>query len=106
MLRLLLRTVEEMKMQDSVLEAAITKGRPKLFQMLLQHGLEDPILEASLCKSVPEDDNFEMMKMLLAHTEREDSATGEAADESSMSIVNLLLENRFVTQFSEHTGPK
>jgi len=76
MLRLLLRTVEEMKMQDSVLEAAITKGRPKLFQMLLQHGLEDPILEASLCKSVPEDDNLEITKMLVAHTEGEDSAQG------------------------------
>jgi hypothetical protein len=88
------------------LEAAITKGIPKIFQMLLQHCLEDPILEASLCKSVPEDDNLEIMKMLLAHIEGEDSATGKAVDESSMSIVNLLLENRFVMQFSEHTGPK
>jgi hypothetical protein len=88
------------------LEAAITKGRPKIFQMLLHHGLEDPILEASLCKSAPEDDNLEIMKMLVAHTEGEDSAIGEAVDESSMSIVNLLLENRFVTQFPEHTWSK
>jgi hypothetical protein len=95
MLKLLLHTVEEMKMQDSVLEAAITKGRPKIFQMLLQHGLEDPILEASLRGAASEDDNLEMVKMLLAHTKGEDSATGdilqavlgEAVDESSMSIV-------------------
>ncbi|PMD66970.1 uncharacterized protein K444DRAFT_2985 [Hyaloscypha bicolor E] len=114
MLKLLLHTVEEMKMQDSVLEAAITKGRPKIFQMLLQHGLEDPILEASLCRAASEDDNLEMIIMLLAHTKGEDSATGdilqavlgEAVDESSMSIVELLLENRFVTQFLEHIWSK
>ncbi len=113
-LTLLLGTIGETRIGDSVLGAAITNRSPRIIQLLLQHGLEDPISERQLCKAASDDANLEIMKMLLAHRREESpskvnipqSVLEEAIEESSVLILELLLEHNVTIPFTENTWAK
>jgi hypothetical protein len=102
------------KIGDSVLDAALDNGSPRIIQLLLQHGLEDPISERQLCKAASNDANLEIMRMLLAHRRGESaskvdipqSVMDEAIKESSMLILKLLLDHNVAKPFTEITWAK
>ncbi|KAE9369238.1 hypothetical protein N431DRAFT_313584, partial [Stipitochalara longipes BDJ] len=113
-LDLLLGIDGEMKISDSVLDAAIANGSPKILRILLQRGLENPISENALCEAAAKEDNLEIMKILLAHSKGKASTKVEippavldkAIDESNASMVELLLDNNVAIPFAEHTWAK
>jgi hypothetical protein len=113
-LSLFLDIMGKAKIGDSVLDAALDHGSPRIIQLLLQHGLEDPISERQLCKAASNDANLEIMCMLLAHRRGESaskvdipqSVMDEAIKESSVLILKLLLDHNVAKPFTEITWAK
>ncbi|PMD19192.1 hypothetical protein NA56DRAFT_205539 [Hyaloscypha hepaticicola] len=113
-LSLFLEIMGKAKIGDSVLAAALDNGSPRMIQLLLKHGLENPISEGQMCKAASNDANLEIMRMLLVHRHGESasevdipqSIMDEAIKQSSVLILKLLLEHNVAKSFTENTWAK